>query len=267
MRARRWAAAVCGVTLGAAVWATPAAAKRVVVLGANPGPIPDGPASCADFGPPRDLTFNISGMVRPLGSVRVIFQLSPAHTWASDLEVTLIAPNGLEHVLFSFTGAPVGGFGGDNSDVGGVYSFVDFHDTGSGNWWAAAAATGPFDMIPAGVYRTSVAGGAPTGGRQTRMNSAFAHLTTAQINGTWTLRFRDHCASDVGTVNAAALSLMNPTVLDYDGDGATDLVVVRNTGGGPTGEVTWIASVPPSPLMFRDGFETGTTEKWSVAVP
>lgn len=246
------------------MWATPAAAKRVVVLGANAGPIPDGPASCADYGPPRNVTFDISGMVRPLGSVRVIFQLNPAHTWAGDLEVVLIAPNGLEHVLFERTG----GAAGENSDVGGVYSFVDFHDTGTGDWWATAAATGPFDMIPAGVYRTSISGFAPTGGgRQTRMNSAFAHLTTAQINGTWTLRFRDHCASDVGTVNAAALSLMNPTVLDYDGDGATDLVVVRNTGGGPTGEITWIASVPPSSLMFRDGVETGTTEKWSIAVP
>jgi hypothetical protein len=39
-----------------------------------------------------------------------------------------------------------------------------------------------------------------------------------------------------------------PNTCDFDGDGATDPVVVRNTGGGPSGQVTWFV------LRSTDGY-------------
>jgi hypothetical protein len=73
------------------------------------------------------------------------------------------------------------------------------------------------------------------------MNTTFAF---APANGTWTLRFRDRGNGDTGAVTAANLILSTEQpflqhVVDYDGDGITDASVVRNTGGGPLGQVTW----------------------------
>lgn len=255
---------LCVATTGA-----PAAiAERRTFNGIGEGPIADGPAACDAYGAPLDVTFSVSGMVAPLGSVRVLIDFAPAHTWVGDLDVVLFAPGGASQVLFSRTGATTPTAGGDSSDADGPYTFVDhFDESGSGDWWTVATASGSTTALPAGRYRTSVGGESLSGGPATLMNPTFANLTTAQINGTWTLRFRDHCQSDVGTVATTQLSLANPTVLDFDGDGATDYVVVRNTGGGPTGAVTWIASVPPSPLVFYDGFESGNLAAWSASSP
>ena len=41
-------------------------------------------------------------------------------------------------------------------------------------------------------------------------------------------------------------------VIDFDGNGITDKAVVRNTGGGPTGQITWFAA-------------TGQTTPWGIA--
>jgi len=261
-----FATSVCVVTAIA-----PSVAERRTVSGAGLGAIPDGQANCAGYGAPLNVTFSISGLIAPLGSVRVQMQFNPAHAWVGDLDVTLLSPGGTASmVLFSRTGvltASPSDFG-DSSDTLGPYTFVDHFDaTGAGNWWAVAAATGSGAALPAGRYRTSSAGTNASGGVVTEMNSAFSNLTTAQINGTWTLRFRDRCVDLTGSVSSAVLSVGNPAVLDFDGDGATDHVVVRNTGGGPTGAVTWLANVPPSALFFYDGFESNNTTAWSSTVP
>src|SRR5262245_13359544 len=44
----------------------------------------------------------------------------------------------------------------------------------------------------------------------------------------------------VSSLTALAVVLHRP--LDFTGDGKSDFVVVRNTGGGPTGAVTWFAN-------------------------
>ena len=41
------------------------------------------------------------------------------------------------------------------------------------------------------------------------------------------------------SVTAGAVPPASKAFVDYDGDGKTDYSVVRNTGGGPTGQVTW----------------------------
>src|SRR5436190_2662022 len=211
---------------------------------ANPatlGAIPDGPDTCNGPGPARNVTFTVSGLTGPPTNVSVTVTLNPPHTWVGDLDAILIAPDGSTfHYLFTFTGGtPTGG--SDGSSAGGPYIF---NDAASGNWWSAAAAV-PDDpdssVIPAGSYRTS-----DINGNLTLMNPKFAAIPTS--NGTWTLRFLDFCLGDTGSVSSASLTLAtaaNPqthTVGDFDGDGSTDFTVVRNTGGGINGQVTWFVN-------------------------
>lgn len=225
------------------------------------GTIPDGPAACTSYGGNRDVTFTVSGVTAPATNVAVNFTLAPAHTWAGDLDVRLIAPGGApEHVIFSRTGATTPTGTGTSSDAGGPYTFADSAPA-SPTWWGAAA-TNP---IPSGSYRSSTPGEVAGGGANTLITPAFAGLTTAQLNGTWTLRFRDHCSADTGAVSAATLTIDGGSppvaadaVLDYNGDGKTDYVVVRNTGGGSGGQVTWFINPSASDT-------TGYQVPWGIS--
>ena len=42
--------------------------------------------------------------------------------------------------------------------------------------------------------------------------------------------------------------------VDFNGDGKTDFVVVRNTGGGPTGQITWFSSINGSGVFNATQF-------------
>jgi hypothetical protein len=60
------------------------------------------------------------------------------------------------------------------------------------------------------------------------------------------------------TPATCGVSLVNTQhVVDYDGDGKTDYSVVRNTGGGPTGQVTW--------FNLLNGPFTGSGAAWGIA--
>jgi hypothetical protein len=78
------------------------------------------------------------------------------------------------------------------------------------------------------------------------MNAAFAGVTNA--NGTWTLRLSDHGGGDTGAVSAASLTITTgggaaaDAAVDFNGDGRSDYAVVRNTGGGSTGQITWFVN-------------------------
>jgi hypothetical protein len=223
------------------------------------GAIPDGPAACTSFGANRDVTFTVSGLTAPLTNVSVNFTLAPAHTWVGDLDVRLIAPGGApEHVIFSRTGATAPTQAGTSSDAGGPFTFADTAPAAP-TWWAAAA-TNP---IPSGSYRSSTAGEVAGGGANTLITPAFAGLSTAQINGTWTLRFRDHCAADTGSVSAANLTLdagapiATDAPLDFDDDGKSDYVVVRNAGGGSGGQVRW--------FWNRSSTNTPVSVDWGIS--
>jgi hypothetical protein len=82
------------------------------------------------------------------------------------------------------------------------------------------------------------------------MTPAFAGV--ADPNGVWTLRLEDGCAGDSGSIAAATLTIEGgPTVaadapVDYNGDGRSDFVVVRNTGGGAGGQVSWLFNIAGS---------------------
>lgn len=170
--------------------------------GAGVGPIPDrGTAGCgAPAGPPLNITFSVSGLGYPATDLaRIEVDMDMTHTWTGDLNAELVAPDGVtSHTLFGRTGATTATGCGDSSDLDTVYTFGS---SGSGDFWAAAAAAGA--TIPGGSYRTSEPGGSPSGGAFTDMLASFAGL--ADLNGSWTLSVTDFGGGDTGEVQSATL--------------------------------------------------------------
>lgn len=212
--------------------------------GAGAGPIPDGPAGTCQptQGAPLNITFNVTGIATAPSAVSVGVTFGPPnHSWAGDVTATLLAPNGTSFVIFGRVLSTTSTGAGDNSDLGGLYTF---NNAAAGNFWNAATAAGATVPIAPGAYRTSQVGGAAGGGTLTDLNAAFAGIPTS--NGTWTLRLTDGCAADTGSVASASLTLTGgvtpPTgtkPVDFNGDGRSDYSVVRNTGGGTGGQITW----------------------------
>ncbi|HEX9927377.1 MAG TPA: hypothetical protein VGB02_02410 [Pyrinomonadaceae bacterium] len=218
------------------------ASPQVTFTGTNLGAIPDSTSAqpnCQTPGPPRDVTFNVTGLTGNVQTVTI--SLTIEHPWVGDVLATLIAPGGTRQLdLFGYTGATVGpgsnASAGDSSPIDGQYTFSD---AATASWWAAAAAASPTTLIPGGTYRTSQRGGPGSTGASTSLNATFGGLTPAQANGTWTLRVTDGCASDTGTVSAAVLDITtattNPPVaakpfFDYFGSGKSSFGVYNPTG-------------------------------------
>jgi hypothetical protein len=207
------------------------------------GAIPDGTGAAGVCGADRNVTFTVAGMAAPLSNVEVSFTMT-SHTWVGDIEAAVVSPGGTAtHLCFSRTGATTAASFGDDSDLLGPYNFKD--SAAGTHWWTAAAGVTAAVPVPSGDYRTVAAGPSAAPPALTTMTTTFAGLTTPQTNGTWTLRMRDCAGGDTGSVSAATLTLTGgvaPTgqnMIDFDGNGRTDFSVVRNTGGGPTGQVTW----------------------------
>ncbi len=231
---------MAGSIIVLAAMATPA-----VTYNANPGslgPIPDGPGACGSAaGSPRNVTFTVSGFSGPLTHVSV--NLTGTHSWMGDMEVILFSPGPVGSVIFSRTGATDPSPCGDSSDFGGPYSFTDVSPAAP-TWWQAAAAADGSTVVAPGSYRASIGG--VGGGGNYLLLAALAGMTNGQINGTWTLRIRDWGVGDTGSITAASLNLNSVAngqhVVDMNGDTRTDWTVVRNIGGGPTGQVAWFTS-------------------------
>lgn len=172
--------------------------------GTGGGPIPDRmEAGCGpEAGDPVLVTFdveNILGDGSDLESVKI--EVDVSHTWVGELSFELIGPDSVtSHLLAARTGATSATGCGDSSDLSGTY---EFRDDATDDFWDAAAAAGGAEVVPQGTYRTSAAGGAPSGGSLTAMTAAFAGL--ADVNGKWTLRVTDSGGGDAGTLNSASL--------------------------------------------------------------
>jgi subtilisin-like proprotein convertase family protein len=206
----------------------------------------------------RDVTFNVSGLSDNVAAVSVSFNAS--HTYLQDLEVTLIAPNAANLLLFSATGTTSttpNACGPNSNDLSSLNTYT-FADWASANWWATAAAPTPNPVVPTSTNRTVVTGigGVPSGvPATTSLNSAFFGVPP---NGTWTLRFRDRGTNDTGTVAAANLTIvLQQHIVDFNGDGITDFSVARNTGGGASGQVTWFQGLNGAPVY--------TAQQWGIA--
>lgn len=83
------------------------------------------------------------------------------------------------------------------------------------------------------------------------VDSFYAGSTPGTVNnGAYTVSIQD---VTVGGVTPPS----NDAPVDINGDGKTDFVTVRNTGGGTNGQITWYKS-------FQDGQPTTTTD-WGIA--
>lgn len=184
--------------------------------GTNTGAIPDGGVGTVpDWGTPRDVSFAVSGMSSSITNISLSITFNPEHTYIGDLDVVL-APPGVtpgasgSFVIFSRVGATTPTGGGDSSDLNGTYTF---NDASANNLWSVATvgSCGNNCNITAQSYRTSAAGPTTNPASNTNFTAAFSSLTPAQLNGTWTLRFRDAASGDTGTISAASLTLTSPT--------------------------------------------------------
>ena len=208
------AAVVCGL-LGAAPVADASSTSVFSPISGTPGAIPDGTAVTPPaFGPPLDVKFNVIGLPRvTLSDVQLLMSFSPAHTFAGDVVVDLIAPDSTSRTIFGRTGATSAASFGDNSDLSGEYFFGDSANTfvmsPSGGWWQAAAAANSSTAIAAGSYRTTDSGGAGAVTPMPPTTITPSYAANTNLNGTWTLRFRDASATETGTVATATLILVS----------------------------------------------------------
>ncbi|HKX83659.1 MAG TPA: VCBS repeat-containing protein, partial [Pyrinomonadaceae bacterium] len=196
--------------------------------GTGTGAIPDatltGPGA---WGTPLVISYAVTGITAPISTISL--DINATHTFAGDLDVVLRPPGGTPaFVIFSRIGATTAGSFGCGTNFGGVYNFAD---TATTNIWTACTGT---TIVP-GNFRTTVAGPTTSPAAFTNFTAAFSGLSTAQINGTWTLTIRDGAAQDTGTVSASNLTITGGAAVpadanvDMDGDGKTDYVVARGT--------------------------------------
>ncbi|MEY2505461.1 MAG: hypothetical protein QOG27_1741 [Verrucomicrobiota bacterium] len=166
--------------------------------GTGVGAIPDGGSGTFPvFGAPLTISFTVAGRTAPLTNVSVDVTLN--HTWAGDLDMILTSPGGTASLItVSRVGVTSAGAVGDSSNYAGMYNFTDA--AAGPNIWtvATAAACGDTCNITVGDYRSTQGGttGQVNPAPVTSLNAAFAGLTTAQINGTWTLAIRDGAAAE-----------------------------------------------------------------------
>lgn len=196
-----------GVILGlATAWSTPAAAQAILTFADQPslGAIPDSPSGiCQTPGPPRDVTFNFTGVPGVVHGVEIGAQLT--HAWVGDVLAQLIAPNGTSHDIFGYTGAAAAASSGDGSDLLGTYVFSDSAPL---QWWGTAASFDNVTALPSGTYRTSFRGGAGGTGAASQLSAAFDGLPAA---GIWKLRLTDGCHNDAGAVGIGTYLQLDTT--------------------------------------------------------
>ena len=209
------------------------------------GAIPDGPGSeCGELtGPPLDVTFTVAGKTGRPAAVGVRMVFGPEHTYASDVVAALIAPDGRRTTIFGELDDPdVEGVPDDNHDLVGPYLFSDAAPTFPSMEEASILSDDvDDDDVPPGHYRAFSKG-------NDQITSAFAGLGNA--NGTWTLRFRDICANDTGSVSAAALFLTTDGVAPADSN-PPDTDITTSPANG-------IAKSLKVPFAFTSD-ETGVT--------
>ena len=210
------------------------------------GPIADPAAApnCDNLtAAPLNMPIAVTGITAALTDLSV--SLSVTHTWRADLVVTLIAPGGSpSFLLFGNVGSTTAGGCGNGNDLAGAYVWVDPAVAGSTNFWSNTAnpsTPGTYFTVPRGTAGVT----SPPAG--TAFRAAFTSLTSAQINGSWTLRVQDTGVGDTGAVSAASLTL------------------VAGGGGGNTAPVLAYTPTTAAGVTFPAGAAGAATSTIAIA--
>jgi subtilisin-like proprotein convertase family protein len=169
------------------------------------GAIADGSSVgvCQTYGAPTDVTIPVSGLDGVVGDVAIGFIIT--HTWVGDLDVQLLAPGGSpSQSVFRRVGAPSPNATGDNSNLNGLYTFFDGAPDSTSWQSVVQAAAGTSDVVQPGRYQAAAPGESAVGEHNTPLSPTFVGVNP---NGTWTLRVRDKCSGDTGSVSAANLQI------------------------------------------------------------
>jgi autotransporter-associated beta strand protein len=140
-----------------------------------------------------DLLMNVSGITTPIK--RVVVSMHITHTADSDLDISLIGPDGTIVNLSSDNGGAASDYGSDCTDA----TRTTFNDAGS---TAITSASAPF----VGTFRPE------------QPLNVFNEKFGAEANGTWRLRVADDTAGGLGSVRCWSL-LISPTACGNSGGG------------------------------------------------
>jgi hypothetical protein len=221
---------------------TPSVAPSAVFTNATAITVTAGAANSAV---PYPSAITVSGVPTTLpstpGAIKVTLN-NFSHTFPDDLGLVLVGPTGAALLLQD-------GAGDDPDMVGVTYTLSDdgaaqlpnLTAWTAGTFKPTAHFTG--DSFPAPGPGVTYANPGPAGGGTATFASVYGGTNP---NGTWNLFVRDFATGDGGSY-AGGWSIeiaSGPTappqhIVDFNGDGKTDYVTIRNTGGGPTGQVTW----------------------------
>jgi autotransporter-associated beta strand protein len=148
--------------------------------------IPDSP------GGPLNSTIAVAGITTPIKRVQVLLHIT--HTTDSDLDISLIGPDGTTVVLSSDNGGTASDYGTDCSDT----NRTTFSDSGL---TAITSASAPF----VGTFRPE------------QPLSAFNEKFGTDANGIWTLRIADDTPGGVGSLRCWSLIINGTACTPGDG--------------------------------------------------
>jgi hypothetical protein len=202
-------------------------------------------------GSPYPSTINVSGLSGTITSVTVTFN-NFTHTFPDDMGMVVVGPTGAALLVQDGAGdgvvAPVTYTLADS----GATPLPDVAAWGPGTYRPAAYFTG--DSFPAPGPGTTYSHPGPAGANTATFASTWNGTAP---NGNWNLFIVDFVAGDGGSISGGwtlNITTNAPTaqqhVVDTDGDGRTDDVVVRNTGGGPSGQITWFSNQTTGPDLY-----------------
>lgn len=148
-------------------------------------PLPDGSGTC--YNAPLTFTEFIAGStITSAGQVVDVFA-NMEHTWAGDLTITIICPNGQQVGLFNSDGTwnttniSSENFGNPTAGIGYQYTWTSTGQTMDA--WSGLNSTST--VIPAGTYGSE---------------QPYTGLVGCPLNGTWQLKICDTHSIDDGTV-------------------------------------------------------------------
>ena len=231
---------------------TSAAAAQTTFTNSTAIPIGDGTGTTGSqpgVGNPYPSKITVSGMTGAVSNIKVTIN-SYRHTWPDDVGMLLVAPNGAKMVIWSDVGGANGVSGLNISLDDAAASYLsDAGMLSSGTF--KPTSVGDDDMFPL-TGATPPPSTCETAGSCPQAAPA-GTATFASVfngidpNGEWRLYTTDCCGGDTGaieggwsiTITTSPVAGVRDVPVDMNGDGRTDWAIVRNTGGGTAGQVTW----------------------------